>query len=272
MSAVSQTESAVPTERRASGMTFTLEIWRQRNSDDAGRMVEYKATRVSPDMSFLEMLDVLNEDLMRKGEEPFAFDSDCREGICGMCGLVIDGVPHGPGTGTTTCQLYMRLFKDGSRIRIEPWRARSFPVVRDLVVDRSAFDRIIQAGGYTSVNTGSAPDGNAILISQATAEEAMDSAACVGCGACVAACPNATASLFLSAKIAHLNLLPQGQPERYKRTREMVQAHDEAGFGGCTNHKECEAACPKGISTDWIAKMNRDLLVATITGKDGKFA
>ena len=265
MSAVSQTESAVPTERRASGMTFTLEIWRQRNSDDAGRMVEYKATRVSPDMSFLEMLDVLNEDLMRKGEEPFAFDSDCREGICGMCGLVIDGVPHGPGTGTTTCQLYLRLFKDGSRIRIEPWRARSFPVVRDLVVDRSAFDRIIQAGGYTSVNTGSAPDGNAILISQATAEEAMDSAACVGCGACVASCKNASAMLFVAAKVKHLGVLPQGQPERRQRSATMLEAMQKEGFGNCTNEYECEAVCPKEISTNDISFLNREYIRTLIS-------
>ena len=265
MSAVSQTESTVPTERRASGMTFTLEIWRQRNSDDAGRMVEYKATRVSPDMSFLEMLDVLNEDLMRKGEEPFAFDSDCREGICGMCGLVIDGVPHGPGTGTTTCQLYMRLFKDGSRIRIEPWRARSFPVVRDLVVDRSAFDRIIQAGGYTSVNTGSAPDGNAILISQAPAEEAMDSAACVGCGACVASCKNASAMLFVAAKVKHLGVLPQGQPERRQRSATMLEAMQKEGFGNCTNEYECEAVCPKEISTNDIAFLNREYIRTLIS-------
>ena len=261
MSAERQTEAAVQTtERQASGMTFTLEIWRQRNADDAGRMVAYEATRVSPDMSFLEMLDVLNEDLTRQGEEPFAFDSDCREGICGMCGLVINGVPHGPGTGTATCQLYMRLFKDGSRIRVEPWRARSFPVVRDLVVDRSAFDRIIQAGGYTSVNTGSAPDGNAILISQSRAEEAMDSAACIGCGACVASCKNASAMLFVAAKVKHLGVLPQGQPERRQRCATMLEAMQEEGFGNCTNEYECEAVCPKEISASNIAFLNREYI------------
>jgi len=260
VSAESQAESAVSTERRASGMTFTLEIWRQRNADDPGRMVAYEATRVSPDMSFLEMLDLLNEELMRKGEEPFAFDSDCREGICGMCGLVINGVAHGPGTGTTTCQLYMRLFKNGSRIRVEPWRARSFPVVRDLVVDRSAFDRIIQAGGYTSVNTGSAPDANATLISQARAEEAMDSAACIGCGACVASCKNASAMLFVAAKVKHLGVLPQGQPERRQRGATMLETMQEEGFGNCTNEYECEAVCPKEISTSNIAFLNREYI------------
>ncbi len=260
MSAGSQAEAAVSTERRASGMTFTLEIWRQRNADDPGRMVAYEATRVSPDMSFLEMLDLLNEELMRKGEEPFAFDSDCREGICGMCGLVINGVAHGPGTGTTTCQLYMRLFKNGSRIRVEPWRARAFPVVRDLVVDRSAFDRIIQAGGYTSVNTGSAPDANATLISQARAEEAMDSAACIGCGACVASCKNASAMLFVAAKVKHLGVLPQGQPERRQRGVTMLETMQEEGFGNCTNEYECEAVCPKEISTSNIAFLNREYI------------
>ena len=260
MSAESQAEAAVSTERRASGMTFTLEIWRQRNADAPGRMVAYEATRVSPDMSFLEMLDLLNEELMRKGEEPFAFDSDCREGICGMCGLVINGVAHGPGTGTTTCQLYMRLFKNGSRIRVEPWRARSFPVVRDLVVDRSAFDRIIQAGGYTSVNTGSAPAANATLISQARAEEAMDSAACIGCGACVASCKNASAMLFVAAKVKHLGVLPQGQPERRQRGATMLETMQEEGFGNCTNEYECEAVCPKEISTSNIAFLNREYI------------
>ena len=255
-----ETAPASTSERRGKGLSFTLEIWRQRNADDAGRMVTYETSRVSPDMSFLEMLDVLNEDLTRQGEEPFAFDSDCREGICGMCGLVAGVVSHGPGTGTATCQLYMRLFKDGSRIRVEPWRARAFPVVRDLVVDRSAFDRIIQAGGFTSVNTGSAPDGNAILISQATAEEAMDSAACIGCGACVAACKNASAMLFVGAKVKHLGLLPQGQPERRQRSASMLEAMQEEGFGNCTNEYECEAVCPKEISVSNIAFLNREYI------------
>ena len=218
------------------------------------------------------MLDVVNERLVEEGIRPIVFDHDCREGICGACGSVINGLPHGPQKLTTTCQLHMRQFKDGDEIWVEPFRAGAFPIIKDLMVDRGKFDTIIQAGGFISIRTGSAPDANEIPVPKEVSDGAFDAATCIGCGACVAACPNASASLFLSAKIAHLNLLPQGQPERYKRTRQMVSAHDEAGFGGCTNHKECEAACPKGISTDWIAKMNRDLLIATITGKDGKFA
>ena len=251
---------ATEDRRRADCMTLTLKVWRQSSADDAGRMVSYKADRVLPEMSFLEMLDVCNEDLMRKGEEPIAFDSDCREGICGMCGLVINGIAHGPGSGTATCQLYMRSFRDGDTITIEPWRAAAFPVVRDLCVDRSAFDRIVQAGGFTSVNTGSAPDGNAILISSAKSEEAMDVAACIGCGACVASCKNASAMLFVGAKTKHLNVLPQGQPERRQRTTAMVEAMQAEGFGNCTNEFECEAVCPKEISASAIAFLNRELV------------
>ncbi|GAB5541031.1 MAG: succinate dehydrogenase/fumarate reductase iron-sulfur subunit [Sandaracinaceae bacterium] len=257
-----------------SDINLKLHVWRQENRDAAGKFEDYSkyAEGISTHASFLEMLDVVNERLAEEGIRPIVFDHDCREGICGSCGAVINGLPHGPQKLTTTCQLHMRQFKNGDEIWVEPFRAGAFPIIRDLMVDRGKFDTIIQAGGFISIRTGSAPDANEIAIPKETSDGAFDAATCIGCGACVAACPNASASLFLSAKIAHLNLLPQGQPERYKRTREMVQAHDEAGFGGCTNHKECEAACPKGISTDWIAKMNRDLLVATITGKDGKFA
>jgi succinate dehydrogenase / fumarate reductase iron-sulfur subunit len=230
-------------------------------------MATYQATRVRPDMSFLEMLDVVNDELVRQGQEPIAFDSDCREGICGACGLVINGLAHGPGKGTTTCQLYMRSFANGSTITIEPWRARAFPVVRDLVVDRSAFDRMVQAGGYISINTGSAPDANALLISQQTAAEAFDAAACIGCGACVAACKNASAMLFVAAKVKHLNLLPQGQPERGKRALAMVEAMQREGFGNCTNEYECEAACPKQISAGHISFLNREYLRAWLGGK-----
>ena len=218
-----------------------------------------------PEMSFLEMLDVLNEELMRNGEEPIAFDSDCREGICGMCGLVINGIAHGPGKGTTTCQLYMRDFKDGDTIWVEPWRAQAFPVIRDLCVDRSAFDRVIQAGGYTSVNTGSAPDGNAILISKEKTEEAMDAAACIGCGACVASCKNASAMLFVAAKVKHLNILPQGQPERRERTSSMLRAMQSEGFGNCTNEYECEAVCPKEISVSNISFLNREFIRSMVS-------
>jgi succinate dehydrogenase / fumarate reductase iron-sulfur subunit len=215
-------------------------------------------------MSFLEMLDVLNEELMAKGQDPIAFDHDCREGICGMCSMVINGRPHGPQKNTTACQLHMRQFKDGDEITIEPWRAKAFPVIKDLAVDRSAFDRIIQAGGFVGVATGNAPDGNAIPIPKQNADRAFDAAACIGCGACVAACPNASAMLFTSAKIAHLALLPQGQPERMERVRRMVAAMDAEEFGGCTNHGECTAACPKGISLENIALMNRDFVKATL--------
>ena len=257
--------STPASERRQHRMSVTLKVWRQKSARDKGWFVTYGATRVVPEMSFLEMLDVLNEELMRKGDEPIAFDSDCREGICGMCGLVINGVPHGPGTGTTTCQLYMRDFEDGDSICIEPWRARAFPVIKDLCVDRSALDRVIQAGGYASVNTGSAPDGNALLISQDKAEEAMDSAACIGCGACVASCKNASAMLFVAAKVKHLNILPQGQPERRQRTAAMVQAMQNEAFGNCTNEFECEAACPKEISVADIAFLNREFIRGMVT-------
>ena len=248
-------------------MAFTLKVWRQKRANDRGEMVAYPAENINPEMSFLEMLDVVNDQLELKGIEPIAFDSDCREGICGMCGLVINGQPHGPGSGTTTCQLYMRSFESGSTITIEPWRARAFPVVRDLCVDRSAFDRIIQAGGYISVNTGSAPDANAIPIAQNLAEEAMDAAACIGCGACVASCKNASAMLFVGAKVKHLNVLPQGQPERRRRTLAMVEAMQAEGFGNCTNEYECEAVCPKEISADHIAFLNRDFLRAKLGGR-----
>ena len=245
-------------------MDLTLVVWRQKSAKDPGKFVTYPAKGISPDMSFLEMLDVVNEWLFAQGEEPIAFDHDCREGICGACGMVIGGRPHGPRRLTTTCQLHMRTFADGDTITIEPWRAAAFPVVRDLVVDRSAFDRIIQAGGFVSVSTGSAPDGNAILVPKDDAEGAMDAAACIGCGACVAACPNASAVLFVGAKIGHLGRLPQGQPERRSRVLSMVERMDQEGFGSCTNHGECEAACPKGISLDNIARMNRDYLEAAV--------
>ncbi len=241
-------------------MNLTLKVWRQQNAEASGQMATYQASDVSPDMSFLEMLDVVNETLARQGEDPIAFDSDCREGICGMCSLVINGVAHGPGSGTTTCQVYMRQFNDGDTIHIEPWRAAAFPVVKDLVVDRSAFDRIIQSGGYASINTGSAPDGNALLIAQETSEEAMDAAACIGCGACVAACKNASAMLFVSAKVKHLGILPQGQPERPKRAAAMAQAMADEGFGNCSNEYECEAVCPKEISVGHIVFLNREFI------------
>jgi succinate dehydrogenase / fumarate reductase, iron-sulfur subunit len=246
-----------------------LRIWRQAGPHQAGRLVEYRAEHVSPDMSFLEMLDVVNEGLIRKGEDAIAFDSDCREGICGTCGLVVNGVAHGPDPGTTVCQLHMRRFKDGDTITIEPWRARAFPVVKDLVVDRSALDRIIAAGGYVSVNVGGAPDGNALPIPKDIAERAMDSAACIGCGACVAACKNAAAHLFTSAKIAHLGLLPQGQAERRYRVIRMVEQMDAEGFGMCSNEGECEAVCPKEIPISNIARMSREYLRATLVGRLG---
>jgi succinate dehydrogenase / fumarate reductase iron-sulfur subunit len=245
-------------------MRITLRVWRQPGPDKPGKLVEYRAEDISADMSFLEMLDVVNEALIKKGEDPIAFDSDCREGICGTCGFLINGLPHGPVRGATVCQLHMRSFKDGDTLLLEPWRARAFPIVKDLVVDRSAFDRIIQAGGYTSVNVGGARDANAILISKPTAEQAMDSAACIGCGACVAACKNASAALFTSAKISHLALLPQGQVERSTRVVGMVERHDAEGFGSCSNEGECEAVCPKEISIANIARMNREYFRATL--------
>jgi succinate dehydrogenase / fumarate reductase iron-sulfur subunit len=249
-------------------MNFTLLVWRQKNSGTPGRMVEYLAQDISADMSFLEMLDVVNERLIEKGEEPITFDSDCREGICGMCSLVINGVPHGPEPGTATCQLHMRSFQDGDHITIEPWRARAFPVVKDLVTDRSALDRIIQAGGFISINTGGAPDGNAILVPKVDQEQAMDAAACIGCGACVAACKNASAMLFVAAKVTHLGDLPQGQPERWRRVRHMVAQMDREGFGNCTNQYECEAVCPKEISVQCIARMNRDFWRSNLKGEE----
>ncbi|MEI2778772.1 MAG: succinate dehydrogenase/fumarate reductase iron-sulfur subunit [Tetrasphaera sp.] len=239
-------------------MKLTLKIWRQNGPKDQGRLVTYQVDDVSPDMSFLEMLDVLNESLNAKGEEPIAFDSDCREGICGMCGLMISGEAHGP-VRATTCQLHMRTFKDGDEITIEPWRAEAFPVIRDLVVDRTAFDRIIQAGGFISVNTGAAPDAHATLVPKDKAMRAFMAAECIGCGACVAACPNAAGMLFMGAKVTHLGELPQGQPERALRVRAMVARHDAEGFGGCTNMGECSAACPKGIPLDVISQLNHDL-------------
>ncbi|HEX3746933.1 MAG TPA: succinate dehydrogenase/fumarate reductase iron-sulfur subunit [Bryobacteraceae bacterium] len=250
-------------------MRITLHIWRQKNAGDKGRMVRYEAPNVSEHMSFLEMLDVLNEDLLAKGEEPVAFDHDCREGICGMCGCMVDGVAHGPLPETTLCQLHMRHFKDGDELYLEPWRAKAFPVVKDLVVDRTSFDRIIAAGGFVSVSTGSAPDGNAVLVPKENADRAMDAAACIGCGACVAMCPNASASLFVSAKIAHLGLLPQGQPERQSRVTAMVAQANHEVFGSCTNIGECEAVCPKGIKLENIAFMNRDYLRANLAGRAG---
>jgi succinate dehydrogenase / fumarate reductase iron-sulfur subunit len=244
-------------------MRLMLHVWRQKNGGSKGRMVRYEANDVNPDMSMLELLDVLNEGLILKGEEPIAFEHDCREGICGSCGFMIDGVAHGPLRGTTVCQLSMRHFKDGQELVLEPWRARAFPVIKDLVVDRAAFDRIIAAGGYVSVPTGSPPDGNTILVPKQNADRAMDAAACIGCGACVAACPNASAALFTGAKIAHLGLLPQGQPERSQRALRMVRQYNAEGFGSCTNIGECEAACPKEISLEAIARMNRDFIAAS---------
>ena len=245
-------------------MDLTLKVWRQKDGNEKGEMVTYQASQISPDMSFLEMLDIVNEELTLKKEAPIAFDSDCREGICGACGLVINGVAHGPGKGTTTCQIYMRSFKDGDSIEIEPWRAAAFPVLRDLVVDRTAFDNIIQTGGYVSVNTGSPPDGNSVLISQEIAEEAMDAAACIGCGACVASCKNASAMLFVSAKVKHLGILPQGQPERRRRVLAMVEEMQEQGFGDCSNEYECEAVCPKEISAETISFLNREFIRGSV--------
>jgi succinate dehydrogenase / fumarate reductase iron-sulfur subunit len=246
-------------------MKITLHIWRQHDASDKGRLVRYEVPDVNPEMSFLEMLDVLNEGLIAKGEEPVAFDHDCREGICGMCGFMINGTAHGPRRGTTVCQLHMRSFKDGDVLYLEPWRARAFPVVKDLVVNRGAFDRIIAAGGYISAPTGSAPDGNAILVPKEASDLAMDAAACIGCGACVAMCPNAAAALFTGAKIMHLGELPQGQPERYTRATAMVAQANHEMFGSCTNIGECEAVCPKEIRLEVIARMNRDFLKASVT-------
>lgn len=247
-------------------ISITLKVWRQDGPGKPGRLVDYTASNVSTDVSFLEMLDVVNEGLIAKGQDAIAFESDCREGICGACGLVINGVPNGPVRGATTCQLHMRSFKNGDTITVEPWRAKAFPVVKDLVVDRSAFDRIIAAGGYVSFNTGGAPDGNCVPISKAVSESAMDMAACIGCGSCVAACKNAAAHLFTSAKVTHLALLPQGQPERYTRVVSMVDRMDTEGFGNCSNEGECEAVCPKEISISGIAQMYRDYHRASIKG------
>ena len=241
-------------------MNLTLHVWRQKNAKSEGRFVTYAAKDISADMSFLEMLDIVNEGLILKGEDPIAFDHDCREGICGMCGVVVNGAAHGPRKATTACQLHMRSFKDGDEVVLEPWRARAFPVLKDLIVDRGAFDRIIAVGGFISVGTGSAPDGNAIPVPKMAADLSMDAAACVGCGACVAACPNASAMLFVAAKASHLGYLPQGQPERYSRALKMVEQMDKEGFGTCTNHGECSKACPKEIRQEFIARLNRDYL------------
>ena len=246
-------------------MRLTLKVWRQAGPDAPGRLVEYVADNISPDMSFLEMLDVVNDELAGKGQDPIAFDSDCREGICGSCGCVVDGVPHGPDRGGTVCQLHMRKFRDGQTITVEPWRAAAFPVIKDLVVDRSALDRIIAAGGYVSVSTGQAPEANGIPIHKDVVERAMDAAACIACGACVAGCKNASASLFTAAKISHLGLLPQGQVERTERVVAMVDQMDAEGFGHCTNEAECQAVCPKEIPIATIARMYRDYMRASLT-------
>jgi succinate dehydrogenase / fumarate reductase iron-sulfur subunit len=248
-------------------MNLVLHVWRQSGPSDRGGFVRYEAKDISEHMSFLEMLDTVNETLIEGGDEPIEFEHDCREGICGSCGLVIDGFAHGPQRRAATCQLHMRSFSDGDEIWIEPWRSSAFPVVKDLVVDRSALDRIIEAGGYISIRTGSPPDANAIPIRKENAEDSMDAAACIGCGACVAACPNASAMLFTSAKVSHLGLLPQGKPERNDRVLDMVAVMDAEGFGNCTNHRECEAACPKEISTDFIARLNRELMRAGVVGR-----
>lgn len=245
-------------------MNLTLKVWRQKDSKSEGQLVTYPAPNVSEDMSFLEMLDVVNEGLIAEGQEPIAFDSDCREGICGTCSMVINGIAHGGLKGTTVCQLHMRNFKDGDTIIVEPWRAKPFPILRDLVTDRSAFDRIIQSGGFVSVNTGGTPDANGLPVAKTVADEAMDAAACIGCGACVAACKNASAMLFVSAKVSHLAVLPQGKPEREQRVLNMVRTMDESGFGACTVTGSCEAVCPKEISLDFIARMNREYGMAIL--------
>jgi succinate dehydrogenase / fumarate reductase, iron-sulfur subunit len=247
-------------------MRLTLKIWRQTSPNDAGRFETYEASDINEHMSFLEMLDVVNEDLIRRGEDPIVFDSDCREGICGTCGFMINGVAHGPNPATTVCQLHMRFFKDGDTLVLEPWRAAAFPVLKDLAVDRGALDRIVQAGGFISTPAGSAPEANTTPVPKDYADRAFDAATCIGCGACVAACPNASAMLFTAAKVGHLGLLPHGQPERWRRVRNMVASHDAEGFGHCSNHGECEAVCPKGISLNFISFLNADLRTSVFRG------
>jgi succinate dehydrogenase / fumarate reductase, iron-sulfur subunit len=255
------------TERK---LNLTLNVWRQKNRTSRGRFETYEARDISTDMSFLEMLDVVNEKLILDGKEPIAFDHDCREGICGQCGVVINGDAHGPRRATTTCQLHMRSFKNGDVLTIEPWRAAAFPVIKDLMVDRSAFDRIIAAGGFVSVRTGNAPEANDLPVPKDDAELSMDAAACIGCGACVAACPNASAMLFVAAKVGHLNMLPQGQPEAHRRATSMIDQMDEEGFGSCTNHGECEAVCPKEIRLEFIARLNRNYFTATVRQRQAR--